>query len=332
MKKILKYFTLISVASLMAVNFASASQQQASLRESFDKIKESVQEVNEGTKNLITAKEQENLSPAEKEKEELNLRLEVYGKILNLSTKETKDALDQLKALGNLNEKASFLREQLAQKFEGFLEFYNEQKKTLEKPEKIAIQQAQDNAGQNQAIDLSRIKEMAQFFKDWREAIYLPELKVATNFLQINRQKTTMEMAENRFKKITSDIKKLKKINFKGVNELGKYLDLAANYLKEARDLRQEAENNFWLIMASSTITTASSTATSTSIEIATSTEEIANPAGDTASTSVSTSISISTEDQFLSIKSLMGQSLNKIKEAYQIFIEMSNFVKKLLI
>ena len=152
MKKILKYFTLISVASLMAVNFASASQQQASLQESFDKIKESVQEVNEGTKNLITAKEQENLSPAEKEKEELNLRLEVYGKILNLSTKETKDALDQLKALGNLNEKASFLREQLAQKFEGFLEFYNEQKRPWKNLKKSPFNKLKTTRGKTRRL------------------------------------------------------------------------------------------------------------------------------------------------------------------------------------
>ena len=42
---------------------------------------------------------------------------------------ETKDALDQLEAPGNLNEKLRFCEKQLAQKLEGFLEFYNEQKR-----------------------------------------------------------------------------------------------------------------------------------------------------------------------------------------------------------
>lgn len=323
MKKIFQYFALISTASLMAANFALADQQQANLQGSFDKIKESVQEVKEGTKDLITAKEQENLSPEEKEKEELNLRLQVFDKIINLSIKETEDIVNQLKTLNNLNEETSALRERLLKEFEEFLEFYNEQKKSLGKPEEIS---------------LSKIKEIAQFFKDWRETVYLPEFKITANFLLINRQKTTIEMAENRFKKIALDVKKLKKINFKGVNELGKYLDLAANSLKEAKGLRQKAEDGFWLAMATSTdaTTMASTTASSTFINnsttnAATSTEEMTVLIENASSTGASTP-SISIEDQFLSIKSLIGESLNKIKEAYQIFIEMSNFVKKLLI
>ena len=139
MKKIIKYFTLISAASLITVNFALAEQQQASLQDSFNKIKESVQEVNEGTKNLITAKEEENLSPEEKEKEELNLRLQVFDKILNLSIKEAEDTASQLKALNNLDEKASSLRKQLAKEFEDFLEFYNTQKRFLKNPKKPSM-------------------------------------------------------------------------------------------------------------------------------------------------------------------------------------------------
>ncbi|OGG43242.1 hypothetical protein A3G50_01150 [Candidatus Jorgensenbacteria bacterium RIFCSPLOWO2_12_FULL_42_11] len=322
MKKIFKYLALISTASLMTASFALADQQQASLQSSFDKIKESVQEVKEGTKDLITAKEQENLSPEEKEKEELNLRLQVFDKIINLSIQETEDTISQLKTLNNLNEKTLSLQERLIKEFEGFLGFYDEQKKGLEKPEEIS---------------LLKIKETAQSFKDWREAIYLPELKMTANFLLINRQKITIEMTENRFKKIALDVKKLKKINFKGVEELGKYLDLAANSLKEAKGFRQKAEDDFWLIMATSTgATTASIAASSTfignlTINIATSTEEITAPIENASSTGVSAP-PISTENQFLSIKSLIGESLNKIKEAYQIFIEMSNFVKKLLI
>lgn len=321
MKKILKCFALTAAVSLITVNFASA-EQQANLQESFNKIKESVQEVNEGTKNLITAKEQEDLSPEEKEKEELSLRLEVFDKILNLSIKEAEDIISQLKTLNDLDEKTLSLRDQLEKEFEDFLEFYNTQKEILEKPEAITISQAQDDSEQNQEIDLPRIKEIAQSFKDWRETAYLPKLAIATNFLLINRQKTTAGMAETRFKKISQDVKKLKKMNFKGINELEKYLDLAINSLEKAKSLRQEAENNFWLIMATSTMTIASSTTAITS----STTDSVFSE------NTTSTVSSISIEDQFLSIKSLVGQSLNKIKEAYQIFIEMSNFIKKLLI
>lgn len=333
MKKILKYFVLISAFSLITANFASADNQSSNLQDSFNKIKESVQEVKDSTKNLITTKDSETLSPEEKDKQELNQRLDIFKKVITLSIKEAKDVNNQLKNLNNLDEKNSALRNQFAAAFEGFLKFYDEQNKILEKTEEI---------------DLAKIKELAQSFKDWREEIYLPEFNITSDFLLINQQKTTLEMTQNRFNKIYSDLLKLEKINFKGINELKKSLSLAADYIKEAKDLRQEAEDKFLILeeIHNASSTTATSTNIGASIsEDATSTEStsVLNTAiaitvesassTITASSTIATSTpSISIEDQFLSIKGLVGNSLNKIKETYQIFIEMSNFVKKLLI
>jgi len=329
---VLKYFVLISAASLIAANFALAANQSTNLQQSFEKIKEKVQGVEESTKNLIITKESSNLNPEEKEKQELNLRLDIFTKILDLSIKETKDVVSQLKALNNLEKDASPLQDQFTEEFEEFLKFYEEQRKILEKSEEI---------------DLAKIKEMAQFFKDWRKNIYLPKFRTANNFLLIYQQKSALEMAESRFKKIFLDVEKLKKINFKGADGLKKLLDSAANSLKEARSFRQEAENEFWLIetpiliassTASSTLiednsSSTASNATFTEPEITTLVEENASSTATSASVAATSTIPlIPIEDQFLSIKNLVGESLNKIKETYQIFIEMSNFVKKLLI
>ena len=333
MKKILKYFVLISAFSLIAANFASADNQSSNLQDSFNKIKESVQEVKDSTKNLITTKDSETLSPEEKNKQELNQRLDIFKKVIGLSIKETEDTKNQLKKLANLDEKNSVLRDQFEAALKGFLKFYDEQNKILEKSEEI---------------DLVKIKEIAQSFKDWREKTYLPEFTIITDFLLINQQKTTLEMTQNRFNKISSDVLKLEKINFKGTNELKKSLRLAADYIQEAKDFRQEAEDKFLILeeIHNASSTTATSTDIGASVsEDATSTEStsVLNAAiaitvesassTITASSTIATSTpSISIEDQFLSIKGLVGNSLNKIKETYQIFIEMSNFVKKLLI
>jgi hypothetical protein len=348
MRKILKYFVLIPAFSLIAVNFASATStttlsvasannQSSNLQDSFKKIQESVQEVKDSTKNLITTKESETLSPEEKNKQELNQRLDIYKKVIALSVKEAEDTNNQLKKLANLDEKNSAWRDQFLAVLEGFLKFYAEQNKILEKSEEI---------------DLVKIKEIAQSFKDWREEIYLPEFTIITDFLLINQQRATLEMVQNRFNKISSDVLKLEKINFKGINELKKSLSLAANYIKEAKDLRQEAEDKFLILEevrnATSTNPTTASSTTATSTDInasvpeSTSTESttvlnatitVENASSTTASSTIATSTpSISIEDQFLSIKGLVGNSLNKIKATYQIFIEMSNFVKKLLI
>lgn len=277
MKKILKYIALISTA-LMAANFALAGQA------------------------TTTPPQEESF-----QKENQSLRLEIFDKVLNLSIKETEDIINQLKALENLDEKNSSFRNQLLDKFNGFLKFYEEQKKNFENPEEV---------------DLAEIKSLAQSFKDWRENVYLPAFKTATDFLLINQQKIALEITEKRHKKISVDVKKLKRINLKGSGELEKFSEQAANSIKDARDLYQEAENSFW-----SMLETASTTASSTDLIVT-------SPTSTPAATTTIPAVEETGENQILilSIKNLIGQSLNKIKEAYQIFIEMSNFVKKLLI
>lgn len=271
MKKNLKYLSLIIAFNLLAVNLVWAESPTSTLIE-----------VQEGTKDLIDAKDQENLT--------LSLCLEIFGKVLDLSIKEAKDIIEQLNALKNLKEQETDLRDQLLKKFNGFLQFYVEQKEKLNQPK---------------GVDLTTIKKLAQDFKDWRENIYRPAFETATDFLLINQQKAVLEMTEMRYQKISLDINKLKNTNLKGIDVLEKYLDQAANLIKDAKDL--------WIAAS-----TATSTATSTIISTST-------------STIASTSTPAVAEDQPLSIKNLIGESLNKIKETYRIFIEMSNFVEKLL-
>jgi len=301
MKKIIRHIVLLSTA-LMAANFTLAPLSGALAAQP------------------ATTTLQENLTPEEQQ----SRRLEIFEKVLNLSIKETEGIINQLKALENLDEKNSSLREQFLEKFSGFLEFYEEQKKNLENPEEI---------------DLAKIKNLAQSLKDWRENVYLPALKTAIDFLLINQQKIALEIAEKRHKKISADVEKLLKINLKGSDNLKKMSEQAADSINQARDLYLKAESDFWLILetasttASSTILMAtSSQQTATTTEETTASTTISTNLGQATSTATTTIPAAETEDQFLSIKNLVGQSLNKIKEAYKIFIEMSNFVKKLLI
>lgn len=299
MKKNLIYLSLIIAFNLVAVNFAWAESSTTTPQESLQ----------ESVTNLINTKDQDNLTPEQKEKDEQNLRLEIFGKVLDLSIKEVEDIIEQLKVLKNLNEPETNLRNQLLEKFNGFLQFYDEQKKNLNQPEEF---------------DLTAIKKLAQDFKNWRENIYRPIFETATDFLLINQQEAVLEMTEKRYQKISLDINKLKKTNLEGIDILEKSLDQAANLIKTAKDLWQETEDNFWQILDFTALATASSTPTATS-----SGETVTLTA---TSTITPTSTSVTAEDQSLSIKNLIGESLNKIKEAYRIFIEMSIFVKKLLI
>lgn len=255
------FVAFVITANLVVVSFAWAQSTQLSAN-----LQESAQETVQKVKESVTD-------------------LDKFEETLNLLIIQAKWIKDKLNALENLDEKNSTFRDQLLEKFDGFLIFCEEQKKNLENSEKI---------------DLIEIKEAAQSFRDWWETIYIPELKIAAGFLLINQQKIALEMTERRYKKISLDIKKLKEINFKGISKLEKLLGQAADSIKEAKGFEQEAEENFWLMTATSTAT--------------------------------STDILTEKQEQFLSIRNLIGKSLNKVKETYQIFIEMSNFVKKLLI
>lgn len=141
-------------------------------------------------------------------------------------------------------------------------------------------------------ITLEWIKTTAQEFKKWREENYLTVANPILDFLLLNQEKKAIETARARFQKINLDLENLKKKNVKGLNEAFDYLVNADQAINEGINLNEQAVNLFW--------------ATST----ATSTEQISQP----------------------SIRDLVRNSLSKIKEAYQIFIEMSNLVRKLLI
>lgn len=275
---------------------------------SLKKLQTGLQGIKESAVNLINAKDEENLSPAEKEQKELELRLEILKKVVALAIQETKDIISQLKNLESKDSKFALQKEQLLKEFENFLTFYEEQKQNLENSETIN--------------DLASVRNAAQSLKEWREKIYSPVFEKTTDLLLLRQQKTLLELAEKRHQKISADLKKLKKINSRVFAKTEKSLEQASVALNEARSLEQKAELMFWFSPEAETSSVLTATSTATSSDIFSVPPLATN----------SSSTKDKTENQNSSIKDLVGQSLNKIKEAYRIFIEMSNSVKKLLI
>lgn len=277
---------------------------------SLEKLQEGLQGVKDSAVDLINVKNEQNLSAAEKEKEEFNLRLEVLRRVIALAEQETAGIANQLKNVEDSTEKVfAGQREQLLKQFESFLEFYKQQKQNLENSE---------------ALTLADIKDAAQSLKEWREKNYSPIFEQATDFLLLHQQKFIWELTAKRYQKISVDLKKLKKFNANVFGKTEKMLEQAATAIDESRNLGQQAEQMFL-----SAYVNINKNATSTVSPLTSSSTfpQIINAS--------STAIKIEsqkTASQNLSIKSLVGQSLNKIKEAYRIFIEMSDSVKKLLI
>jgi hypothetical protein len=180
----------------------------------------------------------------------------------------------------------------------------NWQKEQIEKLNAVIefYENEQKILSEQELITLEWIKNEAQNFKEWRENNYLPLTEEITNFLLIQQQQKAIETAQERLKKINRDLQLLKKGEFKNTKLLSDLFTKAEITLNESVKLNKKAINVFWenqkenqkKLIITNTTTTSSSTALSPP----------------------------------LFIRDLVKESLNKIKETYQIFIEMSKLVK----
>lgn len=296
--------------------FAQSSAAQKALEE----VKDSV-----GT--LIGAKDENN--PIE-----TGLRIETFKKVLVFSTAETKDlklkllSYDEFSAAtSTATSSLSFWGKSAIGKLNDALAYYDEQKSAIEDKDFL--------------MTLESIKTMAEKFKKWREEFYIPAIEEITSFLLTEQQNKAIETAENRWQKISGDVVKLKKVRFKKISELEKSLKEAGESIEEAWVLNKKARELFeetYLIRGVDITTTTSSatstqpTSTSTVIEnAATSTAAETNTTTTTGQKQKEKDESAEPPNPPPSIKDLVKDSLIKIRDAYQNFIEMSNLVRKLL-
>jgi len=180
----------------------------------------------------------------------------------------------------------------------------NWQKEQIEKLNAVIefYENEQKILSEQELITLEWIKNEAQNFKEWRENNYLPLAEEITNFLLIQQQQKAIETAQERLKKINRDLQLLKKGEFKNIKLLSDLFTKAEITLNESIKLNKKAITVFWenqkenqkKLIITNTTTTSSST--------------VLSPP--------------------LFIRDLVKESLNKIKETYQIFIEMSKLVK----
>lgn len=262
--------------------------------------------------DLINAKDAET--------ESLTFRVQTFIQVIDLSIAEARELKLKLLNLGKLEDAAAtWLQERLAGLDEVIVE-YEDQKKLV---------------ATYQPLTLEWVKETAKTFQDWRSEHYLPLADELVNFLLIYQEKKAIETASLRFQKISRDLDTL--VSKAGIKEskMKPILDLmkkAESTLKESVDLNQSANDSFWQTASPTTASTTEATATSTTSTLPTATS--------TATTTeqlepTSTSTATSTAAAPLpppSIRDLVGASLDKIKETYQIFIEISKLVRELLI
>jgi len=270
------------------------------------------------------------------------LCIELFKEATNLSMTEAKNLKIKLIALDKIeNERLINWKDEVVEKLNEIISYYENIK---------------ENASENEtSLILEEIQQLATDFKTWREENYLPLQDEIQNLLLIKKEKEALQISNRRLEKISNDITILERAGFSQIDELKNMFENAEKLIENAEIENEEAMELFItenttplkpIIEETTTSTETQSTSTipTTSSSTATSTESnststllisTSTPLISTSTSLISTSTLQTTETfnkkQERSIRGLISASWENIKGAYQIFIEMSSFVRKLL-
>ncbi|MEK7542724.1 MAG: hypothetical protein AAB503_00240 [Patescibacteria group bacterium] len=291
--------------------------------------------------SLINAKDENN-------PQELSFRIETYKKVIDFSITEAKDLKVRLLSIDPIEKDLLVWKKSVLENIGKALEYYDSQNKLFSDKEKTIA-------------TIEQLKELAKNFKEERDSKFSASINQIKDFIMTTQEKESIEVAKSRLGKIQEDVNKLQKARIKNINELVNMLGKAKILIDVAQGLSKEADGMFTrsiivvsttstneLVNASSTETTSSTlikikeetTLVSTSTTATSTDDTIGNSAliittttvvsaSSTPSNATSTEVTIITTTQSPSIKDLVKNSLMKIKEAYQVFIEMSSLVRK---
>jgi hypothetical protein len=145
---------------------------------------------------------------------------------------------------------------------------------------------------------LEEVKNLAQKVKEYRDNAYNPEVQKIVNFVLVFYNEEVLKLAKTRLEKITTDIKKLEKLGYIKEGAFSREIKLAGEKLSSAQTALDQAK------------TTILSPA----------------PTSETAGES-------KTEEGQAVIEpgKLIEDSLNKVKSAYDLFLEISKNLRKTL-
>lgn len=262
-----------------------------------DTTKRALESVKESVTTLINAKDEENPN-------DIAFRIETFKKVIEFSIAEAHDLKIKLFGIDSKKVGTSTVvwKNKMMKGLDEALEYYDSEKSFIKDEEDSLI--------------LAEVKTRAGVFKEWREDKYVPTADEVNDYFLIEQQKQALETTKKRTEKIRLDIEKLKRAKIKtaGLEKLFLRVD---PMIKDAQELNDKADLLFYKtkilqqplkegVMGETTTDEIISATTSTVIE-----EIEKNPEP--------------------SVKDLVRESFTKVKSVYQIFIDMSNVVKKLL-
>lgn len=266
-------------------------------------------QIEEKLNDLLSIKDDLKLSEDKKSDLEFEAKKDLLFSVLSCSKKELEDVKKDLLDLKKISDEDNQIKEALLKKIDNFFSFFDDKNATFEEIKK----------------DKEKIKELAKEILEWRQNTYSPLIKEAVNFSFFYKQENIISIAEARYEKISSSLKKILSVKNKEVDDL---LLSSNKKIKEAKDLNSEA---FVLIKKDAIpfLLEFSSLATTTSEKI-----ENLSFASSTPEKSSKENKGVEKDVKIEEKKTpekLIKDSLDKIKDAYRDFFKISKAVEKLL-
>lgn len=260
-----------------------------------DTTKKALESVKESVTTLINAKDEENPN-------DIAFRIETFKKVIDFSIAETKDLKIKLFGIDSKKVGTSTIvwKNKMMKNLDEALEYYDSEKSFIKD-------------GENSLV-LTEIKTRAEVFKGWREDKYVPTADEINDYFLIEQQKQALETTKNRANKIRIDIEKLKKARIKTF-DLEKLFSKTDILIKDAQELNDKATLLFYKTKI---------LPPQDEVIISEATEEVIHITTSTIIHGVEKNPEPSTKD-------LVKESFTKVKNVYQIFIDMSNVARKLL-
>ena len=251
------------------------------------------------------------------------MRIETFRKVVEFSVGEAKGLKIKLLGVEDLDDATLLWRKTM-------IEHLNNALLRYEKEQLFLLEETIN--------DVEIIKRVASDFKTWREALYIPIAEEINEFLLTEQEEVAIETALKRWQRINKDVASLENSGLKGVKQLRELLNAAKTLIDESDLLNKEARVLFVKQRVTpllpkdktSEINTEIDTIEAEGVAILLETETAPNVTSTTGSETASTTLAAEAP-QPPTIKSLVRESLAKVKGAYQTFIEMSDLVRKLL-
>lgn len=214
MKPLKNIFIVLILTNLLTTPTALAQEKN---------IKVALQNIVESLEKLSQVKP--NTKNNGRESEELNARKIAFKNILELSFVESSNLKNKLIELGELESRFSDLRNRHLKELGNHTSYYESISIALEKE-----------------TSLTKVRELAIQFKDWRKVVYHPALQKIINFLLIFEGRDVLQTTERRIKNISADLKKVDDLEIIKNSPLSELLSNAEKSFKEARELQSAAE------------------------------------------------------------------------------------------